>query len=186
MRTLLPSRNSSVLRTQQLKGCYVASVVSDSVRSHRWQPTRLPVPGILQARTLEWVAISFSNAWKWKVKGKLLSRVRLFVTPWTAAYQAPPSMGFSRQDTGVGCHCLLRTKGLTSVISGTCGTLLCTNPMRHICWLVNSQAILFFLKIIWLEFNCLTMLYRKCHAEWKKKKTNIVYYCIHMDSIKMV
>ena len=56
------------------------------------------VPGILQARTLEWVAISFSNAWKWKVKGKSLSRVRLFMTPWTAAYQAPPSMGFSRQE----------------------------------------------------------------------------------------
>ena len=56
-----------------------------------------PVPGILQARTLEWVAISFSNAWKWKVKVKSLSRVRLFTIPWTAAYQAPPSMGFSRQ-----------------------------------------------------------------------------------------
>ena len=57
-----------------------------------------PVPGILQARTLEWVAISFSNAWKWKVKVKSLSRVRLFATPWTAAYQAPPPMGFSRQE----------------------------------------------------------------------------------------
>ena len=57
-----------------------------------------PVPGILQARTLEWVVISFSNAWKWKVKVKSLSRVRLFATPWTAAYQAPPSMGFSRQE----------------------------------------------------------------------------------------
>ena len=56
------------------------------------------VPGILQARILEWVAISFSNAWKWKVKVKLLSRVLLFVTPWTAAYQAPPSMEFSRQE----------------------------------------------------------------------------------------
>ena len=57
-------------------------------------PPRSPVPGILQARTLEWVAISFSNAWKWKVKGKSLSRVRLLATPWTAAHQAPPSMGF--------------------------------------------------------------------------------------------
>ena len=56
------------------------------------------VPGILQARTLEWVAISFSNAWKWKVKMKTPSRVWLFATPWTAAYQAPPSMGFSRQE----------------------------------------------------------------------------------------
>ena len=61
-------------------------------------PPGSPVPGILQARTLEWVAISFSNAWKWKVKGKSLSCVRLLATPWTAAYQAPPSMGFSRQE----------------------------------------------------------------------------------------
>ena len=57
-----------------------------------------PVPGILQERTLEWVAISFSNAWKWKVKVKSLTHVRLFATPWTAAYQASPSMGFSRQE----------------------------------------------------------------------------------------
>ena len=59
-------------------------------------PPGSPVPGILQARTLQWVAISFSNAWKWKVKVKLLSRVQVFATPWIAAYQAPPSMGFSR------------------------------------------------------------------------------------------
>ena len=61
-------------------------------------PPCSPVPGILQARTLEWVVISFSNAWKWKVKMKSLSLFRLFVTPWTAAYQAPPSMGFPRQE----------------------------------------------------------------------------------------
>ena len=61
-------------------------------------PPGSTVPGILQARTLEWVAISFSNAWKWKVKVKLLSRVWLLATLWTAAYQAPPSMGFSRQE----------------------------------------------------------------------------------------
>ena len=61
-------------------------------------PPGSPVPGILQARTLEWIAISVSNAWKWKVKVKSLSSVQLLVTPWTAAYQAPPSMGFSRQE----------------------------------------------------------------------------------------
>ena len=61
-------------------------------------PPGSPVPGILQARTLEWVAISFSSAWKWKVKVKSLSRVWLFSTPWTAAHQAPPSMGFSMQE----------------------------------------------------------------------------------------
>ena len=57
-----------------------------------------PIPGILQARTLEWVAISFSNAWKWKVKEKSLNRVQILATPWTTAYQAPPSVGFSRQE----------------------------------------------------------------------------------------
>ena len=56
------------------------------------------VLGILQARTLEWVAISFSNAWKWKVKVKSLSCVRLLATAWTADYHAPPSMGFSKQE----------------------------------------------------------------------------------------
>ena len=61
-------------------------------------PPGSPVPGILQARTLEWVAISFSKAWKWKVKVKSLSCVQLLATPWTAAYQTPPSMGFSRQE----------------------------------------------------------------------------------------
>ena len=61
-------------------------------------PPGSPVPGILRARTLEWVAISFSNAWKWKVKVKSLSHVLLLVTPWTVAHQAPLSMGFSRQE----------------------------------------------------------------------------------------
>ena len=61
-------------------------------------PPGSPIPGILQATTLEWAAISFSNVWKWKVKMKSLSCVWFFVTPWTAAYQAPPSMGFSRQE----------------------------------------------------------------------------------------
>ena len=61
-------------------------------------PPGSPVPGILQARTLEWVAMSFSNAWKWKVKVKSLSRAQLLATPWTAAHQVPPSMGFSRQE----------------------------------------------------------------------------------------
>ena len=61
-------------------------------------PPGSPIPGILQARTLEWVEISFSNAWKWKMKVKSLSCVWLLPTSWTAAYQAPPSLGFSRQE----------------------------------------------------------------------------------------
>ena len=75
-------------------------------------PPGSPVPGILQARVLEWVAISFSNAWKWKVKVKSLSRVWPSATPWTAAFQATPSRGFPGKNTGVGCHCLLRNARL--------------------------------------------------------------------------
>ena len=77
--------------------CQDTSVVSDSA-TRDGSPPSSPIPGILQARTLEWVAMSFSNAWKWKVKVKSPSRVRLLATPWTAAYQALPSMGFARQE----------------------------------------------------------------------------------------
>ena len=70
-------------------------------------PPGSPFPGILQARTLEWVAISFSSAWKWKVKVKSLSRVRLLAAPWTAAHQAPLSTGFSRQEYGVSIYSFL-------------------------------------------------------------------------------
>ena len=113
--------------------------------SHVWlcnpidgSPPGSPVPGILPAGTLEWVAISFSSAWKWKVKAKSLSRVRPLATPlatpWTAAYQAPPSMGFSRQETGVGCHCLLRmaVQGtsipISQFIPNPCPTRMSTCP----------------------------------------------------------
>ena len=75
-------------------------------------PPGSAVPGILQARTLEWVAISFSSAGKWQVKVKSLSRVWLFETPWTAAYQAPPSMGFSRQEYWSGVPLLDQLRGL--------------------------------------------------------------------------
>ena len=78
-------------------------------------PPGSPVPGILLARIVEWVAISFSNAWKWKVKVKSLSCVWLLATPWTAAYQAPPTMGFSRQEYWVGCHCLLRMEHYSAI-----------------------------------------------------------------------
>ena len=85
--------------------CSAAAAAAKSLRSCPTlcdpidgSPPGTPVPGILQARTLEWVAISFSNAWKWKVKVKSLSRVQLLATPWTTAYQAPPSIGFSRQE----------------------------------------------------------------------------------------
>ena len=84
--------NCSAAAAKSLQSCPTLCDPTDG------NPPGSSVPGILQARTLEWVAISFSNAWKWKVKAKSLSRVRLLATPWTAAYQAPPSVGFSRQE----------------------------------------------------------------------------------------
>ena len=77
------------------KSLQLCPTLCDTIDS---SPPGSPVPGILQARIPEWAAIAFSNAWKWKVKVKSLSRVRLLATPWTTAYQAPPSMGFSRQE----------------------------------------------------------------------------------------
>ena len=89
---LLSSNTAAAAAAKSLQSCPTLCNPIDG------SPPGSPVPGMLQARTLEWVAISFSNAWKWKVKVKSLSRVRLFATPWTAAYQVPPSMGFSRQE----------------------------------------------------------------------------------------
>ena len=92
------------------------------------------IPGILQARTLEWVDISFSNAWKWKVKVKLLSRVWLFMTPWITAYQGPLSMGFSRQEYW---------SGLPIGFSG-----------KYLQWQLNSpQKKFFYKRRISLEFS---------------------------------
>ena len=81
--------------------------MSDSVRPHRWQPTRLPIPGILQART-HWSGLPFpSPMHENEVKVKSLSHIRLLATPWTSAYQAPPPWDFPGKSSGVGCHCLL-------------------------------------------------------------------------------
>ena len=96
-------------------------------------PPGSAVPGILQARTLEWVAISFSNAWKWKVKVKSLSRARLWATPWTAAYQAPPSVGFSRQEYWSGVPLPSPTKHLAN------GKYL---VIISYCYIINSHYIM--------------------------------------------
>ena len=95
----IPETNTTLLINYAML-CYAKSLQSyptlcDPIDG---SPPGSPVPGILQARTLEWVAISFSNAWKWKGKVKSLSPIWLFLTPWTIIYQAPPSMGFSRQE----------------------------------------------------------------------------------------
>ena len=88
----IPGKSTTATAAKSLQSCLTLCHPTDR------SPSGSPVPGILQARTLEWVAISFSNAWKWKMKVKSLSRVRLFATSWTAAYQAPLSVGFSRQE----------------------------------------------------------------------------------------
>ena len=92
---LSPHKIQTIKTTATAKSLQSCPTLCDPIDG---SPPGSPVPGILQARTLEWVAISFSNAGNWKVKGKSLSRVWLFATPWTAAHQAPPSMGFSRQE----------------------------------------------------------------------------------------
>ena len=89
------SHQGSPVRSAAAKSLQSCPTLCDPIDS---SPPGSPIPGILQARILEWVAISFSNAWKWKAKVKSLSHVRLLATPWTAAYQAPPPMGFSRQE----------------------------------------------------------------------------------------
>ena len=99
----IASRFNTIWATREAQSRYAAAAESlqscptlcDPIDG---SPPGCPIPGILQARTLEWVAISFSSAWKWKVKVKSLSHVWPSATPWTAAYQAPPSMGFSRQE----------------------------------------------------------------------------------------
>ena len=96
-------------------------------------PQGSPVPGILQARTLEWVAIPFSDAWKWKVKVKSLSHVRLLVIPWTAAFQAPLSMGFSRQEYWSG--------------------LPLPSPLMRRQWIYSPKEVFQSLVLIWASFR---------------------------------
>ena len=101
------------------------------------------VPGILQARTLEWVAISSSNAWEWKVKVKELSCVQLLATSWTAAYQAPPSMGFSRQEYWSGEIEMRRQTVFLMVEEARHSLITPTFPGREIPW---SRAFLLILR----------------------------------------
>ena len=80
-----------------------------TVRPHRRQPTRLPRAWDSPGKNTGVGCQFLLQEWKWKVKVKSLSRVRLLATPWTASYQAPPSTDFPGKSTGVGCHCLLRS-----------------------------------------------------------------------------
>ena len=137
-------------------------------------PPGSTVPGILQARTLEWVAISSFNAWKWKVKVKSLSRVQLSATPWTAAYQAPPSMGFSRQEywSGVPLPSPTPQPKPTSPLSlgnsdfslkGSSGVTwksLLTHPFHLLLWLFTETSwsvgnkYISLIRIVWMCVLC--------------------------------
>ena len=135
-------------------------------------PPDSPVPGILQARTLEWVAISFSNTWKWKVKVKSLSRVRLLATPWTAAYQAPPSMGFSRQ------------KYWSGVPLPSPGTLAYQRPKVKLPWWWKNRSLptsLKSIRVYWAQTTCSA----QCQTQQvtsKDYKTIPVYSAHHLQS----
>ena len=129
-------------------GCHCTAAAAKSLQSCPTlcdpidgSPPGSPIPGILQARTLEWVAIFFSKAWKWKVKVKSLSRVWLLVTPWTAAHQAPPSMGFSRQGHWSEVHCTESSLLMLClvVLSYTCPLALSGGNL-HFCFSLSSLS----------------------------------------------
>ena len=144
--------------------------MSYSVRPHRLQATRLPRPWDSPGKNKGVGCISFSNAWKWKVKVKSLSPVRLFATPWTVAYQAPPSMGFSRQEYWSGLPFSFsressqpRDQTWVSRISGRRLNLWATRTyMTHIhVWLLEKLALTrrtFVGKVMSLLFNMLSRL----------------------------
>ena len=116
--TLLLGSSAAAAAARSLQLCLTLCNIDGS-------PPGSTIPGILQARTLEWVAISFSNAWKWKVKVKLHSRVLLLVTPRTAAYQALPSMGFSRQEYWSGLPLLSLIGSLWYILNISYCIVLC-------------------------------------------------------------
>ena len=139
------------------------------------------IPGILQARTLEWVAISFSNAWKWKVKVKSLIRVRLLVTPWSAAHQAPPSMGFSRQEhwSGVPLPSPLVFASNQWMISLLLKLLCFTYGLRH-------SQFLKFLKKDGKEFYCLLVDFCDIYVTvlfWDYNRNTIKYIYVYISYI---
>ena len=153
---MLPNKYSAgmLLLLLSLQSCLTLCNPIDS------SPLGSSVPGILQARILEWVAISFSNAWKWKVKVKSLSRARLLVTPWTAAYQAPPSMGFSRQEywSRVPLPSPNNPGDVGNLISGSSAfskiSLNIWNFMVHILLKPGLENFEHYFSRVWDECNC--------------------------------
>ena len=139
-------------------------------------PPGSPAPGILQARTLEWVAISFSNAWKWKVKAKSLSRIRLLATAWTAAYQAPPSMGFSRQEYWSGVplpspHCCLPSP---KVCSSSC-------PLSRWCYIIVKKKSIYTYLFFILLTNWKRLFIELCISQFSSVAQLCLTLCYPMD-----
>ena len=119
-------------------------------------PPGSPVLGILQATILEWVAIFFSSAWKWKVKVKPLSRVRLLATPWTVAYQAPPSMGFPRQEYWSGLPLPSPHKGLyvyERSIKLVASSLSFYINLSYLVWGIHSGTVQMYLLLLLSRFS---------------------------------
>ena len=147
------------------------------LRATPWTAAGSTVPGILQARILEWVTISVSNAWKWKVKVKSLSRVRLFVTPWTAAHQAPPPMGFSRQEYWSGVP-------LPSLI--TCGES-CYSKVKTLCYLIKLENIVLVFLVILLIIDFFSAYLLKSQGSFIRHMLDAkiqIWYYAHNNLIK--
>ena len=143
--TTVQKHHAAAAAAKSLQSC---PTLCDSING---SPPSYPVPGILQARTLEWVAISSSNAWKWKVKVKWLSCVWLLVTPWTSAFQAPLSMGFSRQEYWSGVPLPSPIKSIT-----VC-TKYCDGCSGQKGCFPSSWSSWFLWKRVNIEFHCLYM-----------------------------
>ena len=133
-----------------------------------------PIPGILQARTLEWVAISFSNAWRWKEKVKSLRHVWLLATPWTAAYQAPPSRGFSRQEdwSGVPLQVSLSLRSAALVRVRTTHTHTHTHTHTQFC-IKNST-----IHLRW-TVSILKCYFKNCDHQW----FTAISYSVRYDTV---
>ena len=152
-------------------------------------PPGSSVPGILQARILEWVAISFSNAWKWKVKVKLLSRARLLATPWTAAHQAPPSMGFSRQEywSGVPLPSLSLGIGISNCFRIFVEKLLFLHQLPlHVCKILSCSCMLGSISLLFILIYLLILIpmpyclycYSFMLSSWRRDGYPLQYSCL--------
>ena len=113
-------------------------------------PPGSPVPGILQARTLEWVAISFSNSWKWKVKVTSLSHVQLSATPRTAAHQAPEDFPGKNLEWGVTAFSISSKSGKSRNLFHVISYIPCLSAfsyfsvLSYICFIHNFQDFWFY------------------------------------------